>query len=537
MKVTIDGSELEVDEPLTIYLAAKRLGIEIPTMCYMEGYEPFTSCMICTVKDMGSGKKVPACSARVADGMVIETQHEDVRSFRRSTLDLLLSDHVGDCTAPCERGCGVHMEIPRMIREIAAEDLEGAIATVRRDMAIPSILERFCHAPCETPCRRGKHDQPLAIQELTRYAADWDLRRDEPFVPERAPDTGKKVAIVGAGPTGLSTAYFLALKGHACVVYESEDRVLDRLHGTADPGALPDWVVEGEVRVLRSLGIEIQLESRVVEQVAFDALCAESDAVVLACGQREPDELSALGLDVGKKGLVVHGTTAQTSRPSVFAAGNLVRADERVLKSMAAARAVTECVDQFLRGTPIVGPVQMYDHTMGKLIDGEIETFVSGASPIPRVEPGDLVCDGYEKADAELEATRCMHCDCREKDNCKLRTYSDDYGSNQRHFKGEQRATYEHVNQDAGAVYESGKCVKCGLCVHVTRQEGESLGFSFVGRGFHLKAGVSLGKSLPEGLQKVADEVIEACPTGALAKNEKLDAVRPTGADVTDSPE
>ena len=179
MKVTIDGQELDVDEPITIYHAARQLGIEIPTMCYMEGYDPFTSCMICTVKNVTTGQKVPACSAKVSDGMVVETQDEEVKKFRRATLDLLLSDHVGDCTAPCERGCGVHMEIPKMIREIADDELESAIRTVRRDMAIPAILERSCHGPCETPCRRGKHDQPLAIQQLTRYAADWDLRRDE----------------------------------------------------------------------------------------------------------------------------------------------------------------------------------------------------------------------------------------------------------------------------------------------------------------------------------------------------------------------
>ena len=107
MKVTIDKHELELDEPITIYHAAKRVGVEIPTMCYMEGYDPFTSCMICTVKEMTTGQKLPACSAKVFDGMEVETQHEEIKKFRKSTLDLLLSDHVGDCTAPCERGCAL----------------------------------------------------------------------------------------------------------------------------------------------------------------------------------------------------------------------------------------------------------------------------------------------------------------------------------------------------------------------------------------------------------------------------------------------
>ncbi|MFV1994282.1 MAG: 2Fe-2S iron-sulfur cluster-binding protein, partial [Verrucomicrobiales bacterium] len=154
MKLTIDGKELEVDEEITIVQAAKRLGIEIPVMCYKEGYDYFTSCMLCVVKDKTSGRTHPACSAKVADGMEIETQCEEIREARKSTLELLLSEHVGDCEAPCQRLCAIHSEVPRMIREINGGDMESAIATVRKDMAIPAILERFCNAPCEKGCRR-----------------------------------------------------------------------------------------------------------------------------------------------------------------------------------------------------------------------------------------------------------------------------------------------------------------------------------------------------------------------------------------------
>jgi len=160
---------------------------------------------------------------------------------------------------------------------------------------------------------------------------------------------------------------------------------------------------------------------------------------------------------------------------------------------------------------------------MGKLLEGEIESFVAGANDIPRIEPEDTSQSAFREDEARLEATRCMHCDCREKDNCELRINSDEYGASQKHFKTPQRATFEHINQDAGAVYEPGKCIKCGSCVHVTREEGEPFGFAFVGRGFDLKMSVSLGKSLTEGLQKVAEKVVKACPTGALSNNEKLE--------------
>src|SRR4030095_2355254 len=131
--------------------AARGIGIHIPTLCYDENMEHFTSCMICMVKEKKSGRLLPACSAPVADGMEIETLNDEIRAFRKSTLELLLSDHVGDCEAPCER---------------------------------------LCNAPCERGCRRGKHDEPLSIRELVRHVADWDLRRDSPFVPEAKSTSG-----------------------------------------------------------------------------------------------------------------------------------------------------------------------------------------------------------------------------------------------------------------------------------------------------------------------------------------------------------
>ena len=179
MKFRIDNQEMELESPVSILEAARRIGIEIPALCYQGGMEHFTSCMICVVKEKKSGRLLPACSAPVAEGMEIETGNDEVRAFRKSTLELLLSDHVGDCEAPCQRLCPLHMEIPRMIRETLGGRLEDAIQTVRRDIAIPSILERFCNVPCERGCRRGKHDEPISIRQLTRHAADWDLRRDQ----------------------------------------------------------------------------------------------------------------------------------------------------------------------------------------------------------------------------------------------------------------------------------------------------------------------------------------------------------------------
>jgi|TARA_B100001964_G_scaffold71781_1_gene81364 ferredoxin len=521
VKLTIDNQELELDESTTLYHAAKQVGIDIPVMCYKEGHDYFTSCMICEVKDKTSGNVYPACSAPVVDGMEIDTQCEEIRERRKATLELLLSEHIGDCEAPCQRLCAIHSEVPRMIREIKDNRMDDAIATIRRDMALPAILERFCNAPCEKGCRRGVHDETVSIRHLTRYAAEWDLRREAPYIPPAKKVTGKAVAIIGSGVTGLATAYYLALAGHAPTVFEQHDKPGGRLLTEHDEEQLPAWVLEGELRVLRGMGVEFKTGVALGRDISLAQLGEQFGAVSLALGQAEPAALEALGLEVTDKGLKLDPKTRQTSVKGVFGGGSVVKLQPAMLKLVQGAKGVAKCIGQFLDGQPITGIVEMYNHTMGRLQEGEIDIFVSGASPIPQVKPENLEVNGFKEAEAEDESTRCMHCDCRAKDNCDLRIYSDAYGAKQAEFKGETRAKHEHINQNAGAVYEPGKCIKCGLCVRVTKDEGEEFGFTFVGRGFEVKPGISLNQTLDRGLQKVAEKVIEACPTGALAENEK----------------
>lgn len=520
MKLKIDQHEVELTQPVSIWKAARDLGIHIPTLCYEEGTEHFTSCMICMVKEKKSGRMLPACSAPVADGMEIETLNDEIRAFRKSTLELLLSDHVGDCEAPCQQLCPAHVEVPRVIREIMTGRMEDAIRTVRRDLAIPSIVERYCNVPCERGCRRGKHDEPLSIRELIRHVADWDLRRETPFVPTPQPASGKRVAIIGAGATGLAAAYYLALHGHAVAVFEKAARLGGRIEAEFKKPIEP-WVAEGELKLLQQLGVEFHFEKPVADVAAFAELQQKFNAVVLACGKSDPAVLKALGLPATDKGLKVNLATSETEVKGVFAAGSILKPAQPIIKSISAAKATAACVDQFLRGQPISGLAEKYNHTMGRLLEGEMEVFLTGAEVIPRVKPPALELNGYAAAEAATECSRCLHCDCRAKDDCLLREYSDEYGAKQSQFAGEQRGHHTRINQNAGALYEPGKCIKCGICVRVTQHEGEPFGFTYVGRGFDVKIGVPLDKSLQEGLGHTAAKVITACPTGALAEDEK----------------
>ncbi|GAH12534.1 unnamed protein product, partial [marine sediment metagenome] len=139
-KLDIDNKQIEVEDGATVLDAAKKLGIEIPTLCFLEGRPPQTSCMVCLVKVNGREQLVPACATKAEDGMQVESQTDQVLQARRTALELLLAEHVGDCIAPCQAACPAHMNIPLMIRQIAAGDMRGAIQTVTDHIALPAVL-------------------------------------------------------------------------------------------------------------------------------------------------------------------------------------------------------------------------------------------------------------------------------------------------------------------------------------------------------------------------------------------------------------
>ena len=168
-RLTIDRISVEVAQGSTILDSAKKLGIDIPALCLKEGCQPSTSCMVCIVKV--KNRLIPSCATIAEDGMEIESETDEIREARRTALELLLSDHAGDCIAPCHNICPAGMNIPLMIRQIAEGDLRNVIITVKKDISLPAVLGRICPAPCEKGCRRGFHDNPISICLLKRYVA------------------------------------------------------------------------------------------------------------------------------------------------------------------------------------------------------------------------------------------------------------------------------------------------------------------------------------------------------------------------------
>jgi ferredoxin len=515
-RLTIDHRSIDVPAGATVLEAARRLGIEIPTLCYLEGLRPSSSCLVCMVKIRDRNRFVPSCATAAADGMEVESDTDEVRQARRTALELLLSDHAGDCLAPCHFACPCHMDIPLMLRQISAGQLGEAIATIKRDIALPAVLGRVCPKPCEKGCRRHAADGAVAVCQLQRYAADLDLASSEPYLPPAGSDSGKRVAIVGGGPTGLSAAFYLRQRGHACTLFEARGQLGGRLRTETAEDQLPRAVLDAEIAAVLRLGVTVRLDTPLGETRAaagnwLDALLAEFHAVLLACGPAAKALASSGGLETAAHGVRVDPHTYAAGRPGVFAAGGAIHAKALVVRSVADGKEAARSIDRYLNTGSVAAPAKPFSSRLGRLEVGQLDALVTLAGGEPRQEPaGEFLPD-----QAAQQAGRCLHCDCRGLATCKLRRYAAEYGADPARYRGERHPSIRVAH--SAVIYESGKCIDCGLCIQIAERAQEPLGLAFVGRGFDVRIGVPFDRTMEEALGRVAAECVAACPTAALA--------------------
>ncbi|MDO5417173.1 MAG: NADH-quinone oxidoreductase subunit NuoF [Lachnospiraceae bacterium] len=199
-------------------------------------------------------------------------------------------------TAPCRNACPANVHVPGYMTLLAEGRIEEAYQLIRQENPFPSVCGRVCTHPCEDHCRRAQVDEPVAICSLKRFIGDYALR-DDYHVPmvEAQPSTGKRVAVIGAGPSGLSCAYYLANLGHEVHVYESESVAGGVLYWGIPEYRLPKEVLAKEIRAIEKSGVQIHLNTRVGEQISFEELKNQSDAVYLATGTQASRMLDVPG--------------------------------------------------------------------------------------------------------------------------------------------------------------------------------------------------------------------------------------------------
>lgn len=312
--LTIDGRKVTVEPGATVLEAARWLGIRIPTLCHVPGLEPVSSCFVCAVQIEGRRTLSPSCGLPAADGMVVITDSEDVRAARKMALELLLSDHAGDCVAPCAATCPAGLDIPGFVFEIARNDTRRAMEVISRRLALAGSLGRICPRLCEQKCRRSDHDQGLAIGALHRFAADRD---GGSYLPACASDSGKRVAIVGAGPAGLSAASYLQQLGHNCTLFDAKPAPGGMLRYGIPAHRLPKDALDAEIDQVRRLGAEFRMGSRWGVDFTLADLRKNHQAVFLAIGAQQAQELRCEGEELALLGIEFLEQVALGNPPSL----------------------------------------------------------------------------------------------------------------------------------------------------------------------------------------------------------------------------
>ncbi|NJD91782.1 MAG: dihydropyrimidine dehydrogenase subunit A [Geobacter sp.] len=212
-------------------------------------------------------------------------------------------------TAPCQDKCPAHIDIPAYIEAIKDYRFDESLAIIRENMPLPSVCGRVCPHPCETACRRKNVDEPISIMVLKRSASDYEWQHNALPPMQPKPRKSKTVAIVGAGPAGLAAAYYLALEGYPCTIYEAlpEGFGGGMIAVGIPPYRMPRHILQRDIDIIASMGVEIVYDTRIGKDITLAQLKEKFDAVLLAPGAHRSKPMGVEGEDAGYKGFLKGG--------------------------------------------------------------------------------------------------------------------------------------------------------------------------------------------------------------------------------------
>jgi formate dehydrogenase (NADP+) beta subunit len=190
-----------------------------------------------------------------------------------------------DCTTPCQRACPAGIDICAYIGHISTGDYQKAVEVIKERNPFPTVIGRICPRPCETECRRNLVDEPVAINFLKRYAADYEKQTGSHILPYKAPDTHRRVAIVGGGVEGLSAAFFSARLGHAPVVFEAGATPGGLLRTAIAQYRLPPEILDWDIAGVEAMGVEVRTRQILGKDFTVASLLAQGfETVFTAAG-------------------------------------------------------------------------------------------------------------------------------------------------------------------------------------------------------------------------------------------------------------
>ena len=358
-----------------------------------------------------------------------------------------------ECTATCP----VHVDARGMIASIVKGDYAAAFAIFHKTVPFPGIISRICDHPCQLACKRIEVGEAIMINALEKACADYSDRtaRKKSFISKK----DKRVAVVGAGLSGLTAAYDLASKGYPVEIFEAKERIGGCIR-ESDEHILSQQAIDDDLSVLEILGVTIHLNSPVNTNggILFSSIIEKFDAIYLGPG---PEAVENLKVDLVLKPngrIEIDPTTYATSHNKVFAGGSHRYGPSRYspISSMSDGRLAAVSIDRFLQGASL---------SAGRDLEGSYKTKLytskKGIQPLQAVPMADRL-KGYTQEEAVDEARRCLNCQCLE---CvKVCEYLAHYGSYPKRYV---REIYNNDSIIMG-MHQSNRmvntCALCSLC-------------------------------------------------------------------------
>jgi formate dehydrogenase major subunit len=270
---------------------------EIPTLCYDSKLEPYGSCFLCVVEVKGAPRLVPSCVTRIRDGMEVTTRSEKIISARKTALELLLSDHYADCVCPGQRACPANVDIQGYLSLARLGYYKEALDLVRERNPLPVVCGRVCVRKCEVNCLRNNVDEAVGINFVKRFLAEQP--EGAAVLPKDVAPTGKRVAVVGGGPGGLTCANYLARKGHEVTIFESLPKLGGMLRYGIPEYRLPRTELDDEIRSILDLGIKVKSGATLGKDFTLQSLAEKEkfDAIFVALGAPQGKKMGVKGED------------------------------------------------------------------------------------------------------------------------------------------------------------------------------------------------------------------------------------------------
>ena len=293
VNIFINGKEYLADSCKSLLDNILESGVYLPHLCHNKELESYGGCGLCLVEVEGIRKPLRACSTSVNEGMRVNTQTPQLEKSRKVALSLIMSDHSGDCKAPCYMACPTHQDIQGYVGLIANGKVKEALELIKKDNPLPASIGRVCPHPCEEKCRRKHLEGAVSICALKRFAAD----SFDDYVPECDEYNGKSIAVVGAGPAGLSCAYFLALKGYKVKVFEAQEKGGGMLRYGIPAYRLPKDILDKEIECIEKMGVEFVYSKKLGVDFTIASLKDSYDAVFVAVGAWRSTNLGCAGDD------------------------------------------------------------------------------------------------------------------------------------------------------------------------------------------------------------------------------------------------